>query len=287
MPSYLKTAINQKISRALSLWIILILGLFYCYAPAWGLDRYIEKRQALQLSKHIKVGKPIQLPLGQDDFFAIYTEATTPKSRGGAILVHGLGAHPDWPQMISPLRRQLPRYGWNTLSIQIGTVRDYASSKDYERLFQDSHRRIRSAIDYFKKRGIYNIILIGHSLGASMALTYISNSQEKFSGVIAVVGVSMYDLDKITKNYQTANTIASIKIPVLDIYGSLDNVEIQNSARLRRLAAQKSANKLFNQLEISGADHFFTGLEKKLLKRIRGWVNIQAPSMEIELKRNE
>ena len=277
--------------QSLNLFVIrhVALGLVLIFASqnAWSLDRYLEKRLALQLSKHIKIGKPIQLPLANDDFFAIYTEATTPKSRGGAILVHGLGAHPDWPQMISPLRRQLPGYGWNTLSIHISLIKDNASKKDYERLYQDTHRRIKSAINFFEKRGIYNTVLIGHSLGASMALTYVNNVKKKPSGIIAIVGVSMYDHIELAKNYMTAYAIAKTKIPVFDIFGSRDNVEIKHSVRNRYLAAKKSNNKIFTQLEIRGADHFFTGLEKKLLKRIRVWINNRAPSMEIEAKRND
>jgi len=287
LPSKIFVVNKQSLNLRWVYRLVLGLSLIFTAQNAWSLDRYLEKRLALQLSKHIKTGKPIQLPLAHDDFFAIYTEATTPKSRGGAILVHGLGAHPDWPQMISPLRQQLPGYGWNTLSIHISLIKDNASKKDYERLYQDTHRRIKSAINYFEKRGIYNTVLIGHSLGASMALTYVNNVKKKPSGIIAIVGVSMYDHIELPQNYMTANAIANMKIPVFDIYGSRDNVEIQHSVRNRYMAAKKTGNKLFTQLGISGADHFFTGLETKLLKRIRVWINNRAPSMEIEIKRND
>ncbi len=36
--------------------------------------------------------------------------------RGGVVLLHDLGAHPEWPGVIGPLRRSLPRYGWATIA---------------------------------------------------------------------------------------------------------------------------------------------------------------------------
>lgn len=272
-------------SRFCASWrpIIGVVTVLTCYTTnILGSDRYDEKRLATQLSQTIKVGIPVQLPINNGSFLALYTEASTPMSRGGAILLHGLGAHPDWPQMISPLRRQLPDYGWHTLSIHMDLIPNNATHRDYDHLYRDTHQRIRAAIDFLEKKGIYNIVLIGHSLGASMGLAYTTSELGKSSGIIAFVGIAMYDPANINKQFITPTAIAAINIPVLDIFGSLDTVEILDSAANRDLAAKKVDNKQLYQLKVAGADHFFTGLESKLIKRIRLWMNKRAPSVVID-----
>lgn len=261
-----------------SLTAVLICSASY----ALGSARYDEKRFATQLSRTIKVGIPVQLPMKKDSFFAIYTEASTPLSRGGVILLHGLGAHPDWPQMISPLRRQLPDYGWHTLSIHLNLLPNTATLHDYDHLYRDTHLRIQTAIDFLKQKGIYNIVIIGHSLGASMGLTYTTSEIGKSSGIIAFVGIAMYDPTNISEQFSTATSIGSTNIPILDIFGSLDTIEIMESAAARNNAAKKEDNKRLTQVKVTSADHFFTGLENKLIKRVRLWLNKRAPSRVID-----
>ena len=62
-------------------------------------------------------------------------------------------------------------------------------------------------------------------------------------------------------------------MPMLDIYGSRDYPGVLEQADDRRLAAQKSGNRQYNQIVIEGADHRFAGLESVLIKRIRGWLD--------------
>lgn len=274
--------IKPRFSASSLTKICLLAVLACCATNTLGSDRYNEKRLAAQLSQTIKVGIPVQLPIKNDSFFAIYTEASTPMSRGGVILLHGLGAHPDWPQMISPLRRQLPDYGWHTLSVHLDIIPNNATHRDYDHLYRDTHKRIRAAIDFLEQKGIYNIVLIGHSLGASMGLTYTTSELGKSSGIIAFVGIAMYDPAKLNKQFLTPTSIASTNIPVLDIFGSLDTVEILDSAVSRDIAAKKAGNKQLTQLTVTGADHFFTSLEDKLIKRIRLWINTRAPSRVID-----
>jgi hypothetical protein len=41
----------------------------------------------------------------------------TAQAQGAVLILHAPGQHPDWPTLVSPLRRVLPEDGWHTLSI--------------------------------------------------------------------------------------------------------------------------------------------------------------------------
>ena len=251
---------------------------------AWAGQLYQERLLDKQLTESVKEGQVITLPTEAGEFLAIYSRAKTPKSRGGVILLHNLGAHADWPDLISPLRTQLPNYGWETLSLQMPVPPDQLTPKDYADLLKDAHQRIASGIEYLNSLGLYNMIIVGHSLGGSLGLNYLASKEGKSSKVIAFVGMSIYDHSESGDSMTTTKAISETKIAILDIVGSLDRQVVLDSAELRKKQMKKSGRRNFRQITITGADHFFTALNKTLLKRIRAWLDKQAPSLEIDLR---
>lgn len=62
----------------------------------------------------------VNLPLAEDQqFLALEIKALSPRPRGQLLILPADGLHPDWPQAIAPIRRNLPEYGWTTLSISL------------------------------------------------------------------------------------------------------------------------------------------------------------------------
>ena len=72
-----------------------------------------------------------------------------------------------------------------------------------------------------------------------------------------------------------------IKIPFLDIYGQLDHQDVIREAESRLELMQKADNPAFFQWKIEGADHYFRGAEKLMIKRLRGWLKKHAEGMEV------
>lgn len=48
---------------------------------------------------------------------ALVQKPRTPQAQGAVLIVPDHGQHPDWPALVSPLRRNLPDHGWYTLSL--------------------------------------------------------------------------------------------------------------------------------------------------------------------------
>jgi len=256
----------RKIHRLLYLF-----GFICLYHAPQGAasDLAKEQRWSAQIVDSLIVGEPADLKAGDTPFLGIFSEASEGPTGRAVIVMHGMGAHPDWPEVVHPLRTMLPEHGWSTLSIQMPILANDAAMKDYLPLFDEVGPRIRAAVTFLREKGNQTIILIGHSLGASMGAVYAAeDKQQSISGFVAI-GMSVIDIDD---KMNSAVALEKIRMPVLDLYGSRDLAAVIQSAKLRSKAARQADNPSYRQLQIEGADHFFIGLDEELTRRVYGWL---------------
>jgi len=233
-----------------------------------------EKRWADQVVDAIIDGEAIWLNDGSSEFLGIYTEAE--EDRGRAVIVmHGTGIHPDWQQVVQPLRVGLTEHNWNTLSIQMPILPNEAEYPEYAPLYDEVAPRINAAIEYLKKNGSKQIVLIGHSQGASMTAYYLSTAKQDVNGFVAIGMAAFADDPRM----DSIKALEKIKLPVLDIYGDDDLEGIMKSVGARAEAAKKAGNKLYTQLEVAGSNHFFDGTEEELVEAVAGWLE-KSPSKQ-------
>ena len=88
--------------------LILLSAFLLPGAHASDLDK--EKRWADQIVDSLIDGEAEYLKAGDVEFLAIYTEAEEPTGRA-ALVLHGIGVHPNWSQVVYPLRTGLPSLG--------------------------------------------------------------------------------------------------------------------------------------------------------------------------------
>lgn len=236
-------------------------------------DSAKEERWADQVTDFLLEGDPEWLEADGKKFLSIYTPAATDKTAGAVILLHGRGAHPDWPEVIQPLRSQLPGKGWATLSLQMPVLASEAKDKDYVPLFNEVPVRIQAGLDYLSQNNINNIVLIGHSLGANMATDYLARQCDE--RIKAFVGIGMKAMKQPVEYRVLDNTVSlqNIKLPVLDIYGSKTIEEVLYSADRRSHVINRTGHAQSRQIKLEGTGHFFQGYEDKLLDNIVLWMN--------------
>ena len=254
------------------LQFLLLTGLLLIALHAGATDVLKERRWAEQLRDGLLSGEALELSADGRPFLAIDTPASGEPVRGAVILLHGMGAHPDWPEVIHPLRLELPERGWRTLAIQLPVLSNDAARDAYAALYPDAFARIRAAIDYLRKREIDDIVIVGHSLGAAMGAAFLAGQEGDNGPVRAFVGIGM--------PADSEASLARITLPVLDLYGAQDLDGVRASAPLRRQAAHKAGNTHYRQAEIPGADHFFTGLDATLVSRVDAWLRRQVTTKE-------
>ena len=245
--------------------IFISLLMFSFHATASDLAK--EKRWANQVVDAILDGDAVWLNDGSNEFLGIDTEAGEDKARA-VIVMHGTGIHPDWQQVIQPLRVGLTEYDWRTLSIQMPILPNEAEYPEYAPLYDEVAPRINAAIEYLQKNGAKEIVLIGHSQGAAMTAYYLSTSKPKVGGFVAI-GMGAFADDV---RMDSTKALEKISIPVLDIYGDDDLENILKNTKARAAAASKAGNNQYTQVEIAGSNHFFDGTEDELVSAVAKWL---------------
>lgn len=248
------------------------------------LDREREMRVSNKLAEEVKDGDVVWLDANGDKFLGLLIKQSSDKAQGAVIILHGMGAHADWPQIISPIRTSLPEYGWTSLSIQLPAIAPKNQLEDYGKTLDQAAARIDAAISLLHEHKFRNIVAIGHSFGAASVLSYLEKEQEQ--KIISLVAIGLQDYAFVKPPIDLLGLIEKSRIPMLDIYGSRDYKEAVDKAADRRLAAKKGGNQKYDQMVVEGADHYFNKLEDVLIKRIRGWVNKAAPGMSIVVKKD-
>jgi pimeloyl-ACP methyl ester carboxylesterase len=237
-------------------------------------DTAKEKRWEEQIVPSLMVGEAVKLKAGDVEFLGLYAPNTDKKMYGGVILIHGIGAHPAWPDIIEPLRTNLPDHGWSTLSLQMPILGNEANVQDYLPLMPEAPGRIQAGVDYLKSKGVKNIVIVAHSMGTTMANIYLANKPDPAVHAYVAIGMS----NPFPMQYDNAAALSKITMPMLDLYGSQDLEGVLAFAKTRAASARK-VNKHYTQTMVEGANHFFTDMQDDLVKRVRGWLMKNASGM--------
>ncbi len=256
-----------------------------------------------------------------EKFLALWQADKTGNPFGAVLILHGEGQSVDEPYEINAIRNNLSHHGWATLAINLPPVAhstvpprptekpDNNSPKVTQPAVKtpattmksspkinpenESDSRITSAISFLKAQGQYNIVIVGHGLGATRTMKYIDdltsgqNAPGMSSGKIqrpirAVVMVSARN--QIPLSNKTLNHFFNDpNLPILDLYYGnhfLDDVE----TRQRTKAARAKGIVHYYQLKVLRPTDADESSENRLTRRIRGFLNKHAKGVEIERK---
>tara|TARA_B100001175_G_scaffold293782_1_gene280524 strand:- start:310 stop:1068 length:759 start_codon:yes stop_codon:yes gene_type:complete len=241
-------------------WITLLM----LAAPAAASDLEKEQRWREQVEDSIMDGEAVDLVVEGREIFAIYMEAEDGSDKG-MIVVHGTGIHPNWQQVVQPIRVEMAAHGWNTLSIQMPILHNEAQYEEYVALYPEVPPRLRAAEAFLKDRGIQTLLIAAHSQGATMSSYYLSRHPSDVKGLIAIgMGATQKD-----SHINSAQSLKKITIPVLDLYGDDDLPGVLDTVDARTESSAHNAQ--YSQQMIKGANHFFDGMDDELVSAVAGW----------------
>lgn len=250
-------------------FIILLFPLIFITALASDIAK--EKRWAEQVVDSLLDGEAVWLKADSHDFLSIYTEAEQ-QSMKAMIVVHGTGIHPNWPQVVQPVRVEMTSLGWNTLSIQMPILRNEAEYAEYVPLYPEVPPRLKAAEDFLKAQGMKHIVIVAHSQGSTMSSYYLAKNKHNIKALVAI-GMGSTQKDS---QVNAAISLKSISIPVLDLYGSNDLPGVLQTSGKRKNAA--AHNTFYRQQVIEGAGHFFDEQNEVLIESINRWLQATLPS---------
>ncbi len=249
------------------LFKLVILSLVLTGGPAYASDLEKEKRWADQVVDSLLDGEAHYLSDGKNKFLSLVTENSEGDSSLGAVIIHGTGAHPNWVDVVQPLRVGLTENGWHTISIQMPVLANDATHDDYTVVFPEVPARIDAAVSYLKKEmGVKQVVLVAHSLGSSMTAYHLNRNKPEVDGFVAVgMGAGGEHPDR-----NNIELLKAINIPMLDLSGSEDLESVLKSNKAR--STSQSHNSAYTQIIEPGADHFFDGEEEALLNHVTDWL---------------
>jgi Protein of unknown function (DUF3530) len=210
-----------------------------------------EQRWAAEIVPAIVVGEAVYLSTpSQPRVLALYTSVVQPK--GGVIVVHGVGVHPDWG-LIGGVRTGLADAGFATLSVQMPVLAAAAAREDYIALFPEADERIAAGIAFLRDHGIKRIAIVSHSMGASMVNAYLARPETARVDGWVPIGM-MVDFSAVPRE------------PVLDVVASEDFREVRVAQPQREQKLPRDA--CTKQIVIAGTDHYMENRQKELVAAI-------------------
>ena len=252
-------------------WLSMLVVLFFLPAlPAHSSDREREARLVDEIEANLFDGEVISLMPGADAFAAVEMPSQTDSTRGGVILLHGRGFHADWPENIGPLRVGLSEAGWYTLSLQMPVLEKSAKYYDYVPILPEALPRIDAALAHLKTENISPVVLLAHSCGAHMVMLWMEQYADQ--GIDAFIGIGMGATD-YKQPMRHPFPFASLKVPVLDLYGELDYPAVHRLAPERLDLINQGGNTLSRQVVSAGADHDFSDNSEQLIKEVSDWLD--------------
>jgi alpha/beta superfamily hydrolase len=239
-------------SKVLVLLMFIANGAFAQILP----DYDKESRWASFIEDGLMDGDVVWIKNAEREFLSIFTESES-ESDKVAVVLHGLGVHPDWTEVIQPLRIALTEQGYHTLSIQLPVLANGVPGTEYNSIWPDSDQRIIASISYIEGLGKSAELIIAHSHGTRMARHYLAgHPQHPFKKMVAI-------------GMGGASGLSDINIPILDLYGTEDLDSVLTTVKQRRDASKHNAE--YMQKQIQG-DHFFNNQNELLTKTVSAWL---------------
>lgn len=229
----------------------------------------LEQAVADRLAERQVPGEMVWLNAEGRRFLGLYLVAPQVMPQGAVILVHGFGGHPDWPDVIHPLRLALPEKGWATLSIQLPRLSPEVSHALESELPRRSVPRIQAAIAWLAAQGLGPVAVVGHGFGAAVAAKSLAASSKE---VAAFVAVSLQAPEHLKQAVGFPGSLEAVKVPVLDVYAAGDVAAVVAEAPERELWGRKNKERVFDRIVMADTAAGFHGREPELARRISEWL---------------
>ena len=155
-------------------------------AKSFDADR--EQRIASQTLQTLFLGEPIWLKQDKSAQSFLGLVTSSDENNYSILMIHGTGQGPDTPYVIGPMRELLSEDGFGTLSIQMPVLSDDENYDNYIKVFTESRRRVGQGAKFLRETNPNSkIVILGHSMGSTMLMDWLSNNDSAdVSGFVTI-----------------------------------------------------------------------------------------------------
>lgn len=240
--------------------------------PRQSPDLAREQRIADEIVDTILDGDAVRLHAADTgEFLAIETMAAVQPAEGTVVILHGRGLHPDWVNVVHPLRVGLPHHGWNTLAVQLPVLDGGAKYNDYVEIFDAAGPRIDAALARAREMSPGRVVLLAHSCGFHMAQHWLYQRGTAEPGFDAFVGIGMGATDA-GQPMREPFVLDRLRMPVLDLFGEDDYNAVHELAPQRLAALRRAGNPRNAQWVVDDAGHYFVDRGEILTETVARWL---------------
>lgn len=222
------------------------------------------------LEKHYDSEEFVRIASGEQAFIALKKPAMTALTKGTILLVPEYSEHPDNPRYLHALRTELTEFGWTTLALLPPEILPASDGLEPETYPQRLFEQLKAATLEAKQQAGYLVVLAQGTNGALVADFY---AQKKLPEPDSLVLLSAYHAEN-KKNKQLAQTLASLKVPTLDLKQQKDLSVLNHHWQLRKQWASKENKLLYRQRELFG-DSQNPLVQPTIVKEVSGWLRYQ------------
>ncbi|WP_284245037.1 DUF3530 family protein [Thalassotalea insulae] len=223
------------------------------------------------------------LLVGPDQYHTLITTNAAANNKGVVILLADWQQPATSPKAINYLRQTMPEQGWTTISIQPpAQPANYPSTaltltkqqQENKQALTESREQLAKVLaEVMKKAQTYPGIIIVVAEGHHSALLFSLYQQQMAEQPMTLISLSAF-LNDEEGNKQSAEALAKMDLPVLDLYLRTDHGLVKQAVKLRKKSVNQALKSYFRQKELFNS-HTSYYPEKILLKEINGWLRSQ------------
>jgi len=240
----------------------------------------LDKQQKSDLSHYISKSELSPVLVGPDELITLVQDSSTRNNKGVVIFIPDWQQSPVSPKAINFLRNSLPAQGWVTIAMQ-ATNKPSNYPSQAEKASEQAEENQKTLADYqesftakleavLKKAKEYPGLVLIASAGNHAGLLFDIFQQGKIESPSGVMILSGFMLTEVADK-TFAHHMASSEFPVFDILLRNDHPLVFNSARQRKIYADKEMKVYYRQRQLN---NFSSGYypDQALLKEINGWL---------------
>jgi len=151
-----------------------------------------------------------------------------------------------------------------------------------ETFIQDMQLRVEDGLRQLNTLGQFNLVIVAYGLSANWAAASLN---ERFDGRPGVRGYALVLINARASGYPAVelnDTLAQLKIPMLDIVTGQSEVE-KRQATERRNAITRKQNRRYIQIQLPEVRSSLTGKKNLITRRVRGWLKSNAAGEEVDV----